>query len=134
MGDVTSLLTVRLLAQGTLIRTGSAAHDFTPVEALSPGDPVFDPLAGRFHDITAMTCLTLDRQKARMLGMDLYRLDRRGPGQTLVCAIESPDLSRGQRRPALPDQGGKAEEAVFYGLRFDLRVVIDTGAALCEIR
>ena len=128
-----TFLSVRMFAAGTLLRTGIEADDFTPVEELSAGEAIYDPVSGRFHDILEMSCGTLDREKARARGMEVYRLAPSMTNRPVTCMIESRDMSRGRLRAA-PPKGEEAGEGVYYGLTFDARVVVDTGAALCEIR
>lgn len=130
-----NFLSVRMFAAGTRLRTGVDPEDFTPVEDLSPGETIYDPISGRFHDIVEMNCGTLDREKARARGMELFRLGRNQSNRPVTCMIESRDMARGPLRaqtPAMAEDG--STEEVFYGLSFDARVVVDTGAALCEIR
>lgn len=129
-----TFLTVRMFAAGTRIRTGIEPEDFTPVEDLSPGETIYDPISGRFHDIQEMSCGTLDREKARSRGMEVYRLGRAQSNRPVTCMIESRDLSRGPLRSTSPHGAEDMMDEVFYGLSFDHRVIVDTGAALCEIR
>ncbi len=131
-----ALLSVRMFAAGTKLRTGVASDDFTPVEELSAGETVYDPINRRFHDITDMSCGTLDRERARARGLDFYRLGPvAGPAAPVTCMIESRDLSPAGRRPAAAmAEGGTGDAQVFYGLSFGGRVIVDTGAALCEVR
>ncbi len=128
-----TFLSVRMFAAGTLLRTGIDPQDFTPVEELSAGETIYDPVSGRFHDILEMSCRTLDREKARARGMEVYRLAPSLSNQPVTCMIESRDMSRGRLR-AQPQHGVEEAECVYYGLSFDTRVVVDTGAALCEVR
>lgn len=125
-----ALLSVRMFAAGTKLRTGASPDDYTAVEELSAGESIYDPINGRFYDIADMSVGTLDRAKARAQGMDMYRIGRNGMNAAPVtCMIESRNLAR----PNAPQPGDEGE-AVFYGLRFGARVVVDTGAALCEMR
>lgn len=126
-----ALLSVRMLAAGTKIRTGLHPEDYTAIEDLSAGESVYDPINRRFHDIADMSCGTLDRAQARARGMDVYRLGSvASAAAPVTCMIESRDLAPARRRAA----EGEGERVVFYGLTFGTRVVIDTGAALCEMR
>ena len=121
---------VRMFLQGTRLRTGPGEAEFTAVEALLVGGSVFDPVALRHVDIADMTCATLDRGKARERGMELLVLAR--PGGRLTCLVESRDLSPAHRRaPAEPQPG---PQQVFYGLRLEMRAVLDTGLGLCALR
>lgn len=129
-----TFVSVRMFAAGTKLRTGLDDSDFTPVEDLSPGDAIYDPVSGRFHDIADMSCGTLDRDKARDIGMELYSLGRGQSNRPVTCMIESRNLARGPLRAAVPPTVAPLAEEVFYSLGFDGRVVVDTGAALCEIR
>lgn len=128
-----TFVSVRMFAAGTRLRTGIDEGDYTPVEELSPGDAIYDPTSGRFHDIADMSCGTLDRDKAREIGMELHRLGRGQSNRPVTCLIESRNLARGPlvtaKAPTEP-----AMDEVFYSLGFDGRVVVDTGTALCEIR
>lgn len=126
-----ALLSVRMFAAGTRLRTGVAPDDYTAVEQLCAGEAVYDPINRRFHDITDMCCGTLDRERARARGLDLYRLGPvAGAAPPVTCMIESRNLG-----PARPGQAELLPEAeVFYGLSFGARVIVDTGAALCEVR
>lgn len=127
-----ALLSVRMFAAGTKLRTGLAPDDFTVVEELCAGETVYDPINRRFHDITDMSCGTLDRERARSLGLDLYRLGPvAGPAEPVICMIESRDLSPVRRKPVEADA---IDLQVFYGLSFGARVILDTGTALCEVR
>ena len=126
-----TFLAVRMFAAGTPVRTGIEPDAFTPVEELSPGEAIYDPVSGRFHDIVEMSCGTLDRDRARARGMEMFRLAPSLSNRPVMCMIESRDMSRGPRPTATADAG---EEEVYYSFRFDSRVVVDTGAALCEIR
>lgn len=128
-----ALLSVRMFAAGTKLRTGVAPDDYTAVEELCAGEAIYDPINRRFHDITDMSCGTLDRERARARGMDLYRLGPvAGAAEPVICMIESRDLAPARRKPAEPPAEVEAE--VFYGLSFGARVIVDTGAALCEVR
>lgn len=129
-----TFVSVRMFAAGTRLRTGIDDTDFTPVEELSPGDVIYDPVSGRFHDIADMSCGTLDRDKAREIGMELHRLGRGHSNRPVTCMIESRNLARGPIRAAAASHAEPALDEVFYGFGFDSRVVVDTGAALCEIR
>jgi hypothetical protein len=129
-----TFLSVRMFAAGTVLRTGVEPDDFTPIEELSAGEAIYDPVSGRFHDILEMSCRTLDREKARARGMEVYRLAPSLTNRAVTCMIESRDMSLGRLRAHPPQSGGETGEGVFYGLSFDARVVVDTGAALCEIR
>ncbi len=129
-----TFLSVRMFAAGTLLRTGVDPDDFTPIEDLSAGEAIYDPVSGRFHDILEMSCGTLDREKARARGMEVYRLAPSLSNRPVTCMIESRDMSRGRLRAHPPQSGAETGEGVYYGLSFDARVVVDTGAALCEIR
>jgi hypothetical protein len=129
-----TFLSVRMFAAGTLLRTGVDPDDFTPVEELSAGETIYDPVSGRFHDILEMSCGTLDRDKARARGMEVYRLAPSLSNRPVTCMIESRDMSRGRLRAHPPQAADGNAESVYYGLSFDARVVVDTGAALCEIR
>ncbi len=129
-----TFLSVRMFAAGTLLRTGVDPEDFTPVEELSAGETIYDPVSGRFHDILEMSCGTLDREKARARGMEVYRLAPSLSNRPVTCMIESRDMSRGRLRAHPPQGANDQAESVYYGLSFDARVVVDTGAALCEIR
>lgn len=129
-----ALLSVRMFAAGTKIRTGLAPDDFTAIEELSAGETVYDPINRRFHDITDMSCGTLDRERARSRGLDMYRLGPvAGNAPAVICMIESRDLAPLRRKPAVEDANA-GETAVYYGMSFGARVVLDTGAALCEMR
>lgn len=126
-----ALLSVRMLAAGTKLRTGIAPDDFTLVEELSAGEAIYDPVNRRFHDIADMSCGTLDRERARERGLDLFQLAPVGSTSApVLCMIESRDLSPQRRKP----DPANAMSEVFYGLRFGTRVVVDTGTALCEMR
>ncbi len=126
-----ALLSVRMFAAGTRLRTGLAPDDFTAVEDLSAGEAIYDPINRRFHDIADMYCSTLDRERARERGLDLFRLGSvAGADPAVTCMIESRDLSPLRRRVDLP----ATPLEVFYGLSFGARVVVDTGTALCEMR
>lgn len=126
-----ALLSVRMLAAGTRLRTGTSPDDYTLVEDLSAGEAVYDPINRRFHDISDMSCGTLDRDRARARGLDLFQLGPvAGVAPPVTCMIESRDLSPVPRK----SDGQNSEAMVFYGLSFGARVVIDTGAALCEMR
>lgn len=126
-----ALLSVRMFAAGTKLRTGLAPDDFTVVEDLSAGEAIYDPINRRFHDIADMSCGTLDRERARERGLDLFNL---APVASVAppvrCMIESRDLSPVRRKT----DAENTEAEVFYGLRFGARVVVDTGTALCEMR
>lgn len=127
-----ALLSVRMFAAGTKLRTGVAPDDYTAVEELCAGEAIYDPINRRFHDITDMSCGTLDRDRARLRGLDLYRLGPIGGGAAPVtCMIESRDLAPMRRKAA---EAPMTEAEVFYGLSFGGRVIVDTGAALCEMR
>lgn len=126
-----TFLSVRMFAAGTPVRTGIEADAFTPVEALSPGEAIYDPVNGRFHDIVEMSCGTLDRDRARARGLEVFRLSQSLSNRPMTCMIESHDMSRGPRPTPAADSG---EEEVYYSFRFDSRVVVDTGTALCEVR
>ncbi len=127
-----ALLSVRMFAAGTKLRTGVAPDDYTAVEDLSAGEAIYDPINRRFHDIADMSCGTLDRERARAQGLDLYRLGPvAGTAAPVRCMIESRDLSLVRRKSSADDSG---EADVFYGLHFGARVIVDTGAALCEVR
>ncbi|MEY4984383.1 MAG: hypothetical protein RIR62_2649 [Pseudomonadota bacterium] len=128
-----SFVSVRMFAAGTPVRTGIDEDDFTPIEFLSAGDTVYDPVSGRFHDIADMSCGTLDRDKAREIGMEVYRFGKAQENRRVTCMIESRNMARGPLRDAPPAKGA-IDEGVFYALAFDGRVIVDTGAALCEIR
>lgn len=126
-----ALLSVRMFAAGTKLRTGVAHDDFTAVEDLSAGEAIYDPINRRFHDIADMSCGTLDRERARVQGLDLFHLAPvASAAPPVVCLIESRDLSPMRRKSDLVN----TEAEVFYGLRFGARVVVDTGTALCEMR
>lgn len=127
-------LSVRMFAAGTLLRTGIEPDDFTPVEELSAGETIYDPVSGRFHDILEMSCGTLDREKARARGMEVYKLAPSMTNRPVTCMIESRDMSRARVAASVPQAAAETGEGVYYGLTFDSRVVVDTGAALCEIR
>lgn len=127
-----ALLSVRMFAAGTKLRTGVAPDDYTAVEDLSTGEAIYDPINRRFHDITDMSCGTLDRDRARAQGLDLYRLGPvEGAAAPVKCMIESRYLSPLRRKTS---DAESAEVDVFYGLSFGGRVIVDTGAALCEVR
>jgi len=127
-----ALLSVRMFAAGTKLRTGVAPDDFTAVEDLSAGEAIYDPIHRRFHDIADMSCGTLDCERARARGLGLYRLGPvTGSAAPVTCMIESRDLSPLRR---MPQDAAPGEAEVFYGLSFGGRVVVDTGAALCEMR
>jgi hypothetical protein len=128
-----TFVAVRMFAAGTPVRTGIEDADFTPIELLSAGDAVYDPVSGRFHDIAEMSCGTLDREKAREIGMEVYRLGKSQENRRVTCMIDSRNMARGPLRDAPPARGA-IDEDVFYALAFDGRVIVDTGAALCEIR
>ena len=88
-----TFLSVRMFAAGTLLRTGVEPEDFTPVEELSAGETIYDPVSGRFHHILEMTFGTHDREKARDRTMEVYRL---APGMAHVeplTAQTPPSLS-----------------------------------------
>lgn len=129
-----TFLSVRMFAAGTMLRTGVEPDDFTPIEDLSAGETIYDPVSGRFHDILSMSCGTLDREKARARGMEVYRLAPSLSNRAVTCMIESRDMSLGRLRSHPPQGAEDGAESVYYGLSFDARVVVDTGAALCEIR
>ncbi|MBC2835652.1 hypothetical protein [Paragemmobacter straminiformis] len=126
-----ALLSVRMLAAGTKLRTGVAPDDYTAVEELSAGEAIYDPISRRFHDISDMSCGTLDRDRARDCGLDLFQLGPvAGAAPPVTCMIESRNLSPIPRK----SDGPNTEPTVFYRLSFGVRVVIDTGTALCEMR
>jgi hypothetical protein len=130
-----ALLTVQMFAAGTYVRTGTGPEDYTPIEELSTGEAIYDPLSGRFHDIIDMSCGTLDRSKARARGMDMLTLPAAGNQRPLECLVESRDMASDGMRRARPQDSGSEREQVFYGMRFRGRVVVvDTGAVLCEMR
>lgn len=130
-----ALLSVQMFAVGTPVRTGIGQDDYTPIEELSSGEAIYDPLSGRFHDIVDMSCGTLDRAKARARGMDVLTLPGVGNQRPLNCIVESRDMAGDGRRRARPQADAPEGEQVFYGLRFRGRVVVvDTGAVLCEVR
>ena len=121
---------VRMLACGTKVRTGPGEDDFTAVEDLAAGGAIFDPLARRHVDILSMTCLTLDRGKARERGLEVLVLTR-AEGR-LTCLVESRDLSPAHRRE--PPRVEAGPQQVYYGLWLDGRAVVDTGMGLCALR
>lgn len=129
-----TFISVRMFAAGTPVRTGIDDDDFTAVEDLSAGDAVYDPVTGRFHDILDMSCGTLDRDKAREIGLEVYRLGKVQENRRVTCMIESRNMARGPLRDTPPAKAHPVTDQVFYSMSFDGRVVLDTGAALCELR
>lgn len=121
---------VRMLACGTRLRTGPGAAEFTAVEHLAVGGAIFDPLTRRHVDILGMTCLTLDRGKARERGLEVLVLTREGG--RLTCLVESRDLAPAHRRE--PHRAEAGPQQVFYQLWLEGRAVVDTGIGLCALR
>lgn len=127
------ILKMDVVAAGTLLRIGRGVQDFRPVESLSIGDDVFDPLEERLVEITDMSCLTLDDETIRDRGFSPKRMDQEGRAPALIYAVKVPILlARTGNAPPIRSEYKLPEGTVFYALAFERRTVLQSPTCLCE--
>ena len=127
------ILKMDIVAAGTLLRVGRGAQDFCPVELLSIGDDVFDPVEDRLVEIAEMSCLTLDDDTIRDRGYSPKRLDSEGGASALVYAVKVPTLlARHGYTPPIRREYKLPEGTVFYALSFERRTILQSPSCLCE--
>ncbi len=127
------VLKVDIVAAGTLLRVGARANDFRPVEELTLGEEVFDPIEERLIEITEMACVTLDADTVRDRGFSPKVLAGTPATHPLLYAIKVPTLvSRAGYVPPIRGEFQLPEGTVFFALGFERRAVLESPASYLE--
>lgn len=127
------ILKVDIVAAGTLLRVGRMANDRCPVEELSVGDDVYDPIEERLVEITEMACVTLDQETIRDRGYSPKILQAGPHVLPLIYGVKVPVvLPRKGYVPPIRGEFPLPEGVVFFAFGFERRAIIETPAAMCE--
>ena len=127
------LLRVDVVAAGTALRTGRAAGEFRPIEELSLGDEIYDPIQDRLVEITEMACVTLESDTIRDRGFSPKKLGEDGAGPVLIYAVKVPKtLPRQGYVPPIRGEYALPQAMVFFALGFERKATVETAARYCE--
>jgi hypothetical protein len=127
------VLKVDIVASGTLLRVGRRSNDSMPVEKLSVGDEIFDPIDQRLVEITEISCVTLDTDTIHDRGFSTKLLQKDSQSARLIYGVKVPILlSRNGYRPPIRGEYALQEAQVFYAMGFERRAIVETPSALCE--
>ena len=127
------VLKLDIVAAGTLLRVGSGISEFCPVEQLTIGDELYDPVEERLVEITEIACVTLDNDTIRDRGFSPKLMAGESGASPLIYGVKVPVvLARNGYTPPIRGEHSLEEGTVFFALGFERRAIVETPAALCE--
>ncbi len=127
------LLKVDLVAAGTRLRVGAGLTEFYPVEQLSLGEEIYDPIQQKLIEITEMACVTLDRETIRDRGFSPKKMGGDAGAEALIYAVKVPKtLARIGFAPPIRGEYQLDEGLVFFALGFERKAVVETPTTYCE--